>query len=147
MNKKRALILAALLAVALLLTGCGSGGKIEGKWSAKGLGEMLGMAPGENAPEIVQEFKDGKINIYMDGKPMIDYMKESMIQAGLTEEQAAEAVKDFVAPTYKVDGNKITTTTVVSGTPIEVTGEFKIEGDKLFMPDGKGGFTELTRVK
>ncbi len=81
------------------------------------------------------------------GKSQTEFTADLLRSAGMTEDQIAEQMKDAPEMTYKVDGNKITMTMKAGEEVSEQTGEFKLDGDSLTLPNSGGGDIVLTRVK
>ncbi len=139
----------ALGLAAMLLVGCGAKADITGKWTAPDLAEQMGLGGmGEAMGEVVYEFtKDGKMVTTIGGKSQTEFTADLLRSAGMTEDQIAEQMKDAPEMTYKVDGNKITMTMKAGEEVSEQTGEFKLDGDSLTLPNSGGGDIVLTRVK
>ena len=148
-NNKRLLLLALMLTAALLLSACGAANNsIEGKWTATALAESLGMKEIIGDGDIVFEYtKDGKVNMTVNGKNLVEEMKEQAKAAGLTEEQLSGIDQSVPQFAYRVDGSKLVMISTIGDQTSETEAEFKVEGDKLTITNPDGQKIEMTRAK
>lgn len=142
-SRRISILLALLLVTAFVVTGCAGKPKLSeavvGDWNSKEFTESMGMGELESVgitpPKdlFVRFTKDGLMQLMADGKPVVDYMKELLKNAGAddaTMEQVTSMVPEF---NYKVDGDKFTLTAFGDSQEMNA----KLEGDKLTLSDGK----------
>lgn len=137
MKTKKVLLVAALLAISLLLAACGSqSNNLQGKWTPQGDDALFAQTAGAlglSAARMTVEFlADGKIVTLIDGKPLLESMKATVLATGLATEQTLAAM-NLQEPqmSYATEGNKITLSVTMSGETRKSEGSYVLDGDKL----------------
>lgn len=151
MKNKKLILVSVLLLLALALSACGSKpAGIEGTWKPEGeqtFTDFLSNS-GVDTNAMTMEFtKEGKLVPLVDGKPMVEALKTSMIASGLvTEESFAELNIQEPEMNYKTDGDTLTLSVKAGENATQHAGTYKVEGDKLTMTVDGETYT-FTRVK
>ncbi len=136
-TKIMAMLLVTLLVLSLVACG-GSSNPLVGKWVPEGEalemfgGEELGMFGLDDGGLVLEFTKGGKVEMLLDGKPFKDFMKEVLIDFGMSKDEAEEMVKEFdLGIEYKVDGDKLQMI-MKDGEDVETQeGTYKVDGKKL----------------